>query len=146
MWCRYFTYITSYSRNLCDFSTLTRNPKYFFLFLSNRWANLWAMVMTFIKPMENGLLLNCFKFDVHKLVRLPVINDICQIFNPNPKPNIFSAFHTIDRLAFEQWSWNWQRLRRTCLCWTDFNLASICLLLRELFTNSFILNCEIWYY
>jgi len=60
--------------------------------------------MTFIKPMENGLMINCCKFGVHKLVRSPVINDIYQIFNPNPDPNMFSAFHTIDRLAFEQWS------------------------------------------
>jgi len=64
-------------------------------------ANLPAMAMKFVWSVENVPLIEWFKNSVERLVTSPVIDEI---FNPNPNPNIFTAFYTIDLLAFEQWS------------------------------------------
>jgi len=50
--------------------------------------------MKSVPPVENGILINCFKFGVHRLFISRVINEIDQIFNPNPNPNISSNYTT----------------------------------------------------
>jgi len=59
------------------------------------------MVIKFVPSVENMPLIEWFKNSVDKLVTSRLIDEI---FNPNPNPNIFTAFYTIDLLAFEQWS------------------------------------------
>jgi len=64
-------------------------------------ANLHAMAMKLVWSVENVPLIEWFKNSNDRLVTSRVIDEIC---NPNPNPNIFTAFYTIDLLAFEQWS------------------------------------------